>query len=396
VRELISWAVVFAFYGFGLGVLQVPNPKRIIAARVFFVLGAISATGATIMSGVSLSDNLWIRLTVSFFLFGLIGAGTIEAIRFAAHTQKVETDSNTKLDESGHVKIFLSDKGYFETTEIHFHDVNDFQKGIFEASRANVGKTVNIPPNQQITPFNVVIRNTSKVKIRNAHVSLDANTNISPITNGAHIFSPTQISWDIPFITPYNDIGEEYMLSFAIPTPTSITDVEFTVVVYGDNLEKYAALGGVMFVHQSQSEVAQPTPTASLPQDPAKAQQNLKLSVGTSPHPRKPFETRFILKNESPTPINKLWYSCQAGNVKGGSALALLYPNRMPELPSGKSQAIYCDTANAIPSLLEEIERADSILLSVWVFSDENIKIADFNFLSKRSADGIIVWKPVP
>ncbi len=92
-RELISWTVALVFYGFGLGVLQVPNSKRIIASKVFFVLGAITASGASIMSLVSLTDNLPARLIVSFCVFGLIGAGTIEAIRFAGHTQKIEPET---------------------------------------------------------------------------------------------------------------------------------------------------------------------------------------------------------------------------------------------------------------------------------------------------------------
>ena len=66
-----------------------PNPKRIIASRVFFVLGAISATGASIMGLSSLSDNFWIRFIAGFFVFGLIGAGTVEAIRFAGHTEQI-------------------------------------------------------------------------------------------------------------------------------------------------------------------------------------------------------------------------------------------------------------------------------------------------------------------
>jgi len=95
VRELISYAVALIFYGFGFGVLQVPNPKRVIASKICFVLGAMFASGATIMWGFSSSDNLWVRITASFFVFGLIGVGTVEAIRFAGHTQKIETTSAT-------------------------------------------------------------------------------------------------------------------------------------------------------------------------------------------------------------------------------------------------------------------------------------------------------------
>jgi hypothetical protein len=96
VRELISWSVVLVFYGFGLGVLQVPNPKRIIASRVFFTIGAIIAIGAGIMSGISLSDNFWVRSITCFFIFGLIGAGTVEAIRFAGHTEQLEPTGSQK------------------------------------------------------------------------------------------------------------------------------------------------------------------------------------------------------------------------------------------------------------------------------------------------------------
>ncbi|MEP7037477.1 MAG: hypothetical protein ABI891_03965 [Acidobacteriota bacterium] len=91
-RDLISWAVAFIFYGFGLGVLQVPNPKRVIASKVFFILGAVSASGVSIMSLISISDNLVTRLIISFCVFGFIGAATVEAIRFAAHTEPTKSE----------------------------------------------------------------------------------------------------------------------------------------------------------------------------------------------------------------------------------------------------------------------------------------------------------------
>lgn len=106
-RELFSWAIVLVFYGFGLGVLQVHNPKRIIASKVFFVLGAISASGASIMALVSLSDNLWVRLIASFCVFGLVGAGTIEAIKFAGHTQNLESDSPITKQTEKTIRRFL-------------------------------------------------------------------------------------------------------------------------------------------------------------------------------------------------------------------------------------------------------------------------------------------------
>jgi multisubunit Na+/H+ antiporter MnhG subunit len=111
VRELFSWAVVLVFYGFGLGVLQVPNPKRIIASKICFVLGVIAASGASIISLISLSDNLSVRLFVSFCVFGLIGAVTVEAIRFAEHTQKIEPNRLTEAQPQNTEKILgLEDK----------------------------------------------------------------------------------------------------------------------------------------------------------------------------------------------------------------------------------------------------------------------------------------------
>ena len=86
-RELISYAVALILYGFGLGVLQVPNPKRIIASRILFALGALSALGASIMWLGSVSEKLWVRALVSILICGLIGWATVEAFRFAGHTE---------------------------------------------------------------------------------------------------------------------------------------------------------------------------------------------------------------------------------------------------------------------------------------------------------------------
>src|SRR6185295_8200227 len=86
-RELLTWGVTLIFYGFGLGVLQVPNPKRVIAAKAFFLFGALWGIGVTSMWAVSTPRNWLFRLVFEFAILGLIGAGTMELFRFANHTE---------------------------------------------------------------------------------------------------------------------------------------------------------------------------------------------------------------------------------------------------------------------------------------------------------------------
>jgi hypothetical protein len=88
-RDLLTWSVTLIFYGFGLGVLQVPNPKRVIAAKAFFVFGALWGIGVTSMWAVSTSRGWLFRLIFEFALFGLIGAGTVELFRFANYTEPI-------------------------------------------------------------------------------------------------------------------------------------------------------------------------------------------------------------------------------------------------------------------------------------------------------------------
>jgi hypothetical protein len=53
-----------------------------------FVLGALSASGASIMWLMSI-DRLGMRAIASIIVFGLIGWGTVELFRFAGHTEPI-------------------------------------------------------------------------------------------------------------------------------------------------------------------------------------------------------------------------------------------------------------------------------------------------------------------
>ncbi len=86
-REFISYSVALLMYGLGIAVLQVPNPKRIIASRILFALGAIVAVGASSMWLESVSERLWVRALLSILVCGVIGWATVEVIRFAGHTE---------------------------------------------------------------------------------------------------------------------------------------------------------------------------------------------------------------------------------------------------------------------------------------------------------------------
>jgi|ERR1043165_4196 hypothetical protein len=96
-KEIISYGFAVAFCGCGLAVLQVPNPKRIGAAKVLFLLGALSASGASIMWLVNI-DNGSVRALVSILAFGLIGWGAVELFRFAGHTEPI-TQTNPTTTE---------------------------------------------------------------------------------------------------------------------------------------------------------------------------------------------------------------------------------------------------------------------------------------------------------
>lgn len=104
--------------------MQAPNPKRIIASRIFFILSAFFASITFVMLLTIISDNFWLRIILSFCIFGLIGVGLVEAYIFAGHTEKIEpkvtatpilTTSNVELKKqanqlSNEIIQFVSDR----------------------------------------------------------------------------------------------------------------------------------------------------------------------------------------------------------------------------------------------------------------------------------------------
>src|SRR5262245_38943326 len=90
VRDLVTWTAALVFYGFALGVLQVPNPHRVVVSRICCILGGVSAIGASAVSLASISDTFWPRVLASFLWCGMIVTATVELFRFASHTQPLE------------------------------------------------------------------------------------------------------------------------------------------------------------------------------------------------------------------------------------------------------------------------------------------------------------------
>ncbi len=143
-RELISYAVALVLYGFGLGVLQVPNPKRIIASRVLLVLGAVSASGASFMWLTSASDRLWGRALLSILVFGLIGWATVEAIRFAGHTEPLAASPASSPLPPAHPQPTLAQPPAANTPEVSQKQANDRPRSQLKArSKSQAAPAIN-------------------------------------------------------------------------------------------------------------------------------------------------------------------------------------------------------------------------------------------------------------
>jgi hypothetical protein len=89
-QEILSWGLIVAFVAIGLGVLQVPNPKRAIAAKMFFSLAAIILGVKIFMWANSPSHGLMFRIVACALGFAALGIMLTLAFWFAGQTQ----DSN--------------------------------------------------------------------------------------------------------------------------------------------------------------------------------------------------------------------------------------------------------------------------------------------------------------
>jgi hypothetical protein len=148
-RELLTWGATLVFYGFGLGVLQVPNPKRVVAAKVFFVFGALWGIGVTSMWAISTPRNLAFRLVFEFLLIGLIGAGTIELFRFANYTEPIPKKDSPIPEEVA--KILKSAE---RRAALRFKEIT--VEGDLNSSQITLGIVMVNEGERQVLPYPIV------------------------------------------------------------------------------------------------------------------------------------------------------------------------------------------------------------------------------------------------
>lgn len=92
-------AIILGFVGVGFRVVAYMHSRdeaRI--SNVCFLLAAIVAGGVSFMWGVTTPQNVFARLFVCFFSFGLIGWLAVEAVRYVGRQSKIKVRPNQESE----------------------------------------------------------------------------------------------------------------------------------------------------------------------------------------------------------------------------------------------------------------------------------------------------------
>jgi hypothetical protein len=90
----------------------------------------------------------------------------------------------------------------------------------------------------------VIVKNTGRVSIRNAHITVWASRPFTARTQGFLKFSDQEYTYEMKVMRPYSDLTDLSEFSAELP----IGPVVFVVSVEGDNLTSYTGLGKINFV----------------------------------------------------------------------------------------------------------------------------------------------------
>lgn len=259
-KKLLSWNVLSVFLpslvGLGFGVLALGDLDDFIIAKACFLIVCLVLGVKIVLWGAERRRSMMSYLLV-FIGCGALGVIALVSVQYVNRKRDLKftsTSSETTkpqtpaLESATQVKIFLSDKHYLEMTEIKFKDPDELAEIFKDRIGQGNRPLLHIAPGQELAHTNIIIRNTSKEKIRNAHVSITSTSPIEALTSGAKPFSPNQISWDVPVIAPYSNLGEENFFTVQFPAANPTNSMYFLITVYADNLEPYAATGGFKFV----------------------------------------------------------------------------------------------------------------------------------------------------
>ena len=120
--------------------------------------------------------------------------------------------------------------------------------------------TEDVPINQKdkSKKIDVILRNLNGVDVSNAHVTVESDVPITPVTEGLVSLTDKQLYGDMPHVTPPDHSSDERVITVEIPIPQNQDTAGIYVTIQADNLKSYAAVARVYFVRDSE-----PSPAAA-------------------------------------------------------------------------------------------------------------------------------------
>jgi hypothetical protein len=108
--------------------------------------------------------------------------------------------------------------------------------------------------------IDVILKDLNGIDVPNAHVTVESDVPINPVTEDLVSLTDTQLYGDVAHVTPADHSSDERVITVEIPIPQKQDTAGIYVSIQGDNLKSYGAVARVFFVKNLD---ASPSPHAA-------------------------------------------------------------------------------------------------------------------------------------
>ena len=119
---------------------------------------------------------------------------------------------------------------------------------------------VRIKEGDKSVRIDVILQNLNGIDVPNAHVSVESDVPITPVTEDLVSVTDKQLYGNVAHVTPPDHSSDERVITVEIPIPQNQGTAGIYVTIQADNLTPYGAVARLVFVRDAE---ASPSPRAT-------------------------------------------------------------------------------------------------------------------------------------
>jgi hypothetical protein len=103
--------------------------------------------------------------------------------------------------------------------------------------------------------IDVILENLNGIDIPNAHVTVESDVHITPVSEDLVSLTDKQLYGDVAHVTPPDHSSDERIITVEIPIPKNQETAGIYVTVQADNMKPYGAVARIVFVRNADASL---------------------------------------------------------------------------------------------------------------------------------------------